>query len=319
MTPADPAGRSSAGDRDASADRPTVHLVDASPYVFRAFYSLPDTIRDPEGEPANAVLGFAGFVLRLVETERPTHLAICFDGSLTTSFRNELYPEYKAHRDPPPAELEAQVDDCREMAEALGATTFVDDRFEADDFIATLTERCRDAGAAVVVVSSDKDLMQLVGSSVELLDFARGERYGPRQVEAKLGVRPRQVPDYLGLVGDSVDNIPGVAGIGPKTATVLLAEFDDLDAVLADPRAIEELPLRGARSVAAKLLEGRDRAAMSKRLAVLSLDAPVGAAAELGLDELRFAGPDRERLEALCERLGFERLAERVRRVFETD
>ncbi len=100
MTPAEPAGRSSAGDDDASTDRPIVHLVDASPYVFRAFYSLPDSIRDPQGEPANAVLGFAGFVLRLVETERPTHLVVCFDGSLTTSFRNELYPQYKAHRDP---------------------------------------------------------------------------------------------------------------------------------------------------------------------------------------------------------------------------
>lgn len=319
MTPVEPAGRSSAGDDDASTDRPIVHLVDASPYVFRAFYSLPDSIRDPQGEPANAVLGFAGFVLRLVETERPTHLVVCFDGSLTTSFRNELYPQYKAHRDPPPAELGAQVDDCREMVEALGATTFVDERFEADDFIATLTARCREAGATVVVVSSDKDLMQLVGPDVELLDFARQERYGPRQVEEKLGVPPRQVPDYLGLVGDSVDNIPGVAGIGPKTAVALLAEFDDLEAVLADPRAIEELPVRGARSVAEKLVEGRERAAMSKRLAVLSLDAPVGSGAELGLHELRLRGPDVGRLEALCDRLGFERLPERVRRVFETD
>lgn len=296
---------------------PTVHLVDASPYVFRAFYSLPRTIRDPSGEPANAVLGFAGFVLRLVEMERPTHLALCFDGSLTTSFRNELYAEYKAHRDRPPAELEAQIGDCREMGEALGARTFIDDRFEADDFIATLTERCRSADAGVVVVSSDKDLMQLVSAEVELLDFARETRYGSRQVERKLGVPPQQVADLLGLVGDSVDNIPGVSGIGPKTAVTLLSEFEDLEAILADPEAIEELPLRGARSVSAKIVEGRERAELSKRLARLSVEAPLGAEAEPILEWLRFDGPDLERLEAVCERLGFERLPGRVRNLFD--
>jgi len=287
----------------------TVHLVDASPYVFRAFHSLPATIVDSTGRPANAVYGFAGFLLRLLADERPSHLGVCFDGSLTTSFRNELYADYKAHRDPPPAELEAQVADCREMARLMGARTFVDQRFEADDLIATLVRRVLERGWKAVVVTSDKDLTQLVSDRVTLLDFAREVRLGPAEVAAKLGVRPDQVPDYLGLAGDSVDNIPGVRGVGPKSATALLARWDGLEGIYAEVDRVVELEIRGAKSLRDRLLAGREDALLSKRLATVvdtvTLD---GSPTDL---ELR--PPDEPALERLCSRLGFRTLPGRIR------
>lgn len=287
----------------------TLHLVDASPYIFRAFHSLPGSIRDPGGRPVNAVLGFAGFLLRLIDMERPTHLGLCFDGSLTTSFRNDIYPDYKAHREAPPVELEAQIEDCLEVGEAFGMATLLDGSFEADDLIASLAARAAGRARRIVIVSSDKDLAQLVRDDVCLLDFARQTILGPTEVRDKLGVRPEQVPDLLGLAGDKVDNIPGVRGVGEKTARRLLESFDRLEDVLDNLERVAELPLRGARSVAARLEAERETALLSKRLATLSSEAPVPADPSL----LRCAGVRLARVEALCCRLGFERLLERVR------
>jgi 5'-3' exonuclease len=290
--------------------RPSVHLVDASPYIFRAFHALPTSLRDPRGRPVNAVLGFAGFVLRLLDEEGPSHAALCFDHSLTTSFRNDLYPAYKAQRQPPPEQLESQIGDCREIGEALGLAALVRPRFEADDLIASLVAATDSWAGRRCVVTSDKDLAQLVGADVELLDFARQARLGPREVVDKLGVRPHQVPDLLGLAGDSVDNIPGVRGVGPTTAARLLAAYGTLEAALDDLDGVAALPLRGARSLAGKLREQRETALLSKRLATVRRDAPVpGESAALAVAE-----PDLPRLEAVCHRLGLERLLERVRR-----
>ena len=286
----------------------TAHLVDASPYIFRSYFSLPATITDPEGRSVGAVYGFASFLLKLIQDEAPTHLAVAFDGSLTTSFRNEIYPAYKAQRDLPPPELEAQLDDCRELAAALGAATFIDRRYEADDLIGTLCRGLVAAGHRVVVVSSDKDLCQLVGDRVVFLDAAHDRRYGPEQVLEKFGVRPRQIPDFLGLAGDAVDNIPGIRGIGKKTAAALLVEFADLEALYERLERVAELPLRGARSLAARLEAGREEAFLSRRLAVLADDAPVAA----GLERLTLDGAERETVERLFARLGFQGLIERI-------
>src|SRR5688572_6880545 len=168
--------------------RPTLHLVDALPYVFRAWFSIPASVRAPDGRPINAVHGFAAFLLRLIAEERITHLAVAFDRSLTTSFRNDFYPAYKAQRELPDAELEAQLGDCEELARSLGAAVFADERFEADDLIATLAARLGPRAGRVVVVSSDKDLSQLVDARTELYDFARETRYKPHDVRAKFGV-----------------------------------------------------------------------------------------------------------------------------------
>ncbi len=287
---------------------PEACLVDASPYIFRAYFSLPDSITDAAGQPANALRGFADFLLKLVRELAPTHLAVAFDGSLTTSFRNEIYPDYKAQRDLPPPELEAQLDACRRLAGLFGAT-FIDRRYEADDLLATLCRQLGAEGLRVVIVSSDKDLCQLVGDGVELLDFARGERYGRRQVVRKFGVRPEQIPDLLALAGDPVDNIPGVAGIGRKTAAALLAEFPDLAAIYDDLDRVAGLELRGARSVAARLEAGRERALLSRRLAVLAADAPIDWP---GLDGLARRDPGAGAARRVLEELGLAGLAARV-------
>ncbi len=292
-----------------SRDPITVHLVDASPYIFRAFFSLPESIVDPAGRPVNAVHGFAGFLLRLIHEERPSHLGLAFDGSLTTSFRNEIYPEYKAQRELPPAELEAQLDDCRQLGAAFGAATFIDATFEADDLIGTLAGQLLHAGHRVVVVSSDKDLAQLVGERCELFDFAKGVRYGPREVTEKFSVRPEQVADLLALAGDSVDNIPGVSGVGPKTAAALLRHFESVEEIYARLDEVVDLPLRGARPLSDRLERQRQVALLSKRLALIAADAPVAA----NTDELRLEGADAERVDALFDRLGFEGLRERIR------
>lgn len=288
----------------------TIHLVDASPYIFRGFFSLPASMTGKAGSPVNAVYGFTQFLVRLIEEEDVTHLGLAFDKSLTTSFRNEIYPPYKAQRELPPPELTAQLDWCREIGRAVGAATYVDLRYEADDLLAALCHQLEPAGHELVVVTSDKDLAQLVSEQVTLLDFARGEYFGPEEVLEKFGVRPRQIADYLGLAGDSVDNIPGVKGVGKKTAAALLAAFDDLDAVYQRLDEVADLPIRGAKSLRDKLEAQRETAFLSRRLATVAIDAPATA----DLDELRLDGADPELLDPLLDELGFGRLADRIRR-----
>jgi 5'-3' exonuclease len=295
----------------ATADSPsTVYLIDASPYIFRAYFSLPSSMVSPAGEPVGAVYGFASFLAKLLEDEAPTHLGIAFDGSLTTSFRNEFYPAYKAQRELPPPELLAQLPACYELAAALGGASFIDRRYEADDLVGTLSRSLAAAGHRSVVVTSDKDLAQLVGERVTLYDFAKGLRYGPREVEEKFGVAPRQVPDLLGLAGDAVDNIPGVPGIGAKTAAALLAHFGSLDALYDRLGEVEALPLRGARGIAARLAGAREQAFLSRRLATIATDAPVAA----DLVELRLGDAEPAGLDALLTRLGFSGLRDRLLR-----
>jgi len=280
-----------------------VHLVDASPYIFRAYHSLPDSLADRQGRPVNAIKGFADFLIRLIAEEQPARLAVAFDESLTTSFRNDIYKDYKAHRPLPPPELEAQLSDCRALADALGATTFADERYEADDFLATLSAVAKSA----VLVSVDKDLVQLVTKNITLLDFAKGLRYGPAEVEAKFGVRPDQFCDYQGLVGDSVDNIPGVKGVGPKSAVALIEAFSDLESLYARLDEVASLPIRGAKSLCTKLETDRDMAFLSRELATLSTKAPVREVPQ-------YRGADPDLIDPLLERLGFDSVRARIPR-----
>jgi len=290
----------------------TVHFVDASPYIFRAHFSLPSSLKSPDGARAGAIYGFASFLLKLIADEHPTHLAVAFDRNLNGSFRNDEFPAYKAQREAPPPELVAQIDPCLEVAAALGAATFVDERYEADDLIGTLCARLLPQGHGGVIVTSDKDLAQLVSDRVTLLDFAKGERYGPAAVHEKFGVRPDQITDLLGLAGDPVDNIPGIAGIGRKTAAELLAVFDHMEALYD---RLEELLLgskiRGAKTLHAKLTAGRDVAFLSKRLATVSADAPIAAPSST-LDALAWKGADVPRTEALFDRFGFKTIKDRI-------
>jgi len=267
---------------------PVLQLLDASPYIFRAFFSLPSSMTDPAGRPVNAVRGFVDMLVRFLREERPDHLLIAFDGSLTTSFRNDVYPEYKANRELPDEDLVAQLEGCQTVAAAMGAYCCIDDRYEADDLVATAKARFGGDVGRTVVVTADKDLAQLVDDRTTFHDFARDLRLGPADVVERYGVRPEQIRDLLGLAGDSVDNIPGVRGVGPKTAIALLAEFADLDELYADLGRVETLPIRGARTLGAKLAEHREAAFLSRDLATCATDAPLDAT----LEDLAYRGAD---------------------------
>src|SRR5215472_6611713 len=191
-----------------------LYLIDALPYVFRAFFAIRE-MRSPQGQPVNAVYGFTTFLLQLLQREPLTHIGVAFDESLTSSFRNAFFPAYKANRALPPPDLAWQLERCQAIARALGIQVFVDHQYEADDLIGTLARQATEQDMEVVVVSNDKDLMQLVTPQVTFYDVAKNRRFDPAGVMTHLGVKPEQIPDFLGLQGDAVDNIPGVQGCYP--------------------------------------------------------------------------------------------------------
>ena len=225
----------------------------------------------PDGTPVNAVYGFTTMVMKLIEETDADHIAVIFDKARKT-FRNDIYPEYKAHRPPPPDELIPQFALVREATEALGVAAVDLEGFEADDLIATYTRHAREAGARVTIVSSDKDLMQLVDDHVVLMDAMKNRIIGPDQVKEKFGVGPERVVDVQALAGDSSDNVPGVAGIGVKTAALLINEYGDLDSLLERAQEIKQPKRRQA------LVDEAEKARLSRRLVLLRADAPVPAA-----------------------------------------
>lgn len=255
---------------------PPLYLVDASLYVFRAWHSMPaDGFHDADGWPTNAVHGFARFLLDLLERERPRHLAVAFDEALDSCFRNAIYPAYKANRDPAPAELKRQFAYCKALCSALGLPVLAHPEYEADDLIGSALAAVRGDGFRGVIVSADKDLSQLLDGHDEQWDYARGQRWGAAGVKARHGVHAHQVADYLALSGDAVDNIPGVPGIGSKTAAVLLGHFGSLDALLERVDEVAFLRLRGAATVASRLREHREQALLWRRLSTIACDAPL--------------------------------------------
>jgi 5'-3' exonuclease len=290
---------------------PTIHLVDGSLYVCRAWFAQVPDANDADGQPAHAVHGFTRFLLDLLERARPTHLAVAFDESLNTSFRNALYPAYKANRPPAPPDLMRQFAGCKEIARALGATVLVSDQYEADDLIGSAHATLRTAGFRSVIVSADKDFGQLIGSGDEQWDPPRNQRWDSAGVKSRLGVHPHQVADYQALTGDAVDNIPGVPGIGPKTAAVLLHHYGTLDALLERAEEVAFLRTRGAAAASMRLREHAALARLSRRLTGIALDAPVPADADayrqrpfdaaIGdlLDRLRLGPLTRARVRAL--------------------
>lgn len=278
-----------------------VHLIDASMYVFRAWHSIPDSVVDRDGRPLNAVHGFTRFLLDLLERIKPVHAAAAFDESLTQSFRNELYPAYKANRDTTPPELDYQFSCCKQVAAALGLVVLSDQRYEADDLIGSAVEALRGEGLGAVIVSADKDFGQLVDHQVSQWDYARDQRWDEAGVKARLGVLPRQVVDYLALTGDAVDNIPGIPGIGAKSAAILLGHFDTLDALLSRSDEVAFLRMRGAARASSLLREHAAIARLARTLTAIALDAPVPATSE----HYRRRAPALAELDDLFERLNF--------------
>src|SRR6201990_1266309 len=232
--------------RETTQDGPRVrlYLVDGSGFIFRAFHALPPLTRKSDGLPVGAVQGFCTMLWKLLvdmkaEADAPTHLAVVFDHSEKT-FRNKLYDQYKAHRPPPPEDLIPQFPLVRDATRAFGVPCLELPGYEADDLIAAYACKVRDLGGEVVIISSDKDLMQLVGPRVSMLDNMKNLKIGYDQVVEKFGVPPDKVVDVQALCGDSVDNVPGAPGIGIKTASALINEFGDLDTLLARAMAIKQ-------------------------------------------------------------------------------
>ena len=289
-----------------------VHLIDAPVYVFRAWVTLP-AMPAPDGTPTGAAYGYVNTLLRFLREREPTHVAACFDHAIT-SFRNKLFPAYKQSRGTEvPADLEPQFAFCINASRALGVASYEAADYEADDVIATLAERAARAGLHTEIVSTDKDLTQLVreDGSARFHDLAREITLDADGVRAKFGVRPAQIPDYLALLGDKVDDLPGVPGFGAKSAAAALAAFGSLDALPLEAAGWAGVPVRGAERLAASWRAHRDQAMRVRGLATLVRDSP---GFDARAEDTAWRGADRAAFTALCARLGWGRIAERVPR-----
>ena len=284
-----------------------VYLVDGSAYIFRAFHALPPMTR-ADGTPVNAVYGFANMLTKLVEDSEADFLAVIFDTARKT-FRSDIYPEYKAHRPPAPEELIPQFELIREATRAYSLPCLELEGFEADDLIATYARHAVEQGFDVTIVSSDKDLMQLVGPGVRMMDPMKNRFIGPDEVVEKFGVGPDKVIDVQSLAGDSTDNVPGVPGIGIKTAALLLEEYGDLDTLLARAGEIKQNKRRE------NLIEFADLARISRDLVTLRTDVPV----DHKIVEFQKKRPDPAVLIPFLEEQGFRTILSKVRSEFGVD
>jgi DNA polymerase I len=278
-------------------------LIDASSFIFRAFYAV-RPLSNKDGLPTNSVFGFANMIIKVLEDLQPTHIAVVYD-TKAPSFRKEMYPEYKANRGAMPEELVPQIPYIKKFVETLGLPGFERPGFEADDVIATLAERAAhmEKEADVCIVSSDKDLMQLVNGHIHLYDTMKGQKFTPAEVKEKLGVPPALVADYLGIVGDSSDNIPGVKGIGPKGAVALLEQFGSLEKIY---QHLDQVKKEGQRK---QLEECREIAKLSKELATVKRDLPI----ETDWHSLRCQPQPGPEFLALLQELEFHALEKRMR------
>ena len=283
------------------AQRHLIVLVDASVYVFRAYHSTLPDMRDRDGNPVHAVFGFARFLGDLIERLRPTYMAVAFDERCAASYRNRIYPAYKANREGAPADLVAQLECCRELCRRLGVAVFVNPEYEADDLIGTLAQLMRAQGVRAAFISRDKDLAQLMRDGDVFWDFGARGQFGYHDIERHFGVVPERFADYLALTGDSTDNIPGVPGIGHRTAAILMKAFASLDELYADLARVASLPLRGAGTLGARLAAHRESVYLARQLTRIACDLSLGASAST----LRRRLPDLPALAELYDRLGF--------------
>ncbi|MBY0611978.1 MAG: DNA polymerase I [Beijerinckiaceae bacterium] len=286
-----------------------VFLVDGSGYIFRAYHALPPLTRKSDGLPIGAVSGFCNMLLKLLRDtvlgEKPTHLAVIFDAGSKT-FRNDLYDQYKATRTEPPEDLVPQFGLIREATRAFDIACIEQDNYEADDLIATYTRLAVEAGATVTIVSSDKDLMQLVSDTVVMYDTMKDKRIGRAEVIEKFGLGPERVVEVQALAGDTSDNVPGVPGIGIKTAAQLLTEYGDLDTLLARAHEIKQPKRREA------LIENADKARISRRLVQLETNVPLNVPA----DRLAVHEPDVRNLVAFLKAMELTTITRRVAELY---
>jgi DNA polymerase I len=282
-----------------------VYLIDGSGYIFRAFHALPPLSRPSDGLPVGAVHGFCQMLWKLLrdgkDTDKPSHVVVLFDAA-RKSFRNEIFPDYKAHRPPAPEELIPQFPLIREAVKAFNVACVEQEGFEADDLIATYARQAADSGGDVTIVSSDKDLMQLVQPGIGMLDTMKNRRIGPAEVMEKFGVPPDKVVDVQSLAGDSTDNVPGVPGIGVKTAAELINQYGDLDTLLSRAGEIKQTKRRE------RLQENADKARMSRELVRLKQDVPV----VIPIAACAIAEPESATLLGFMQRMQFNALTKRI-------
>jgi len=271
----------------------TLYLIDGSAYIYRAFYAVRH-LSTSSGIPTNAVFGFIGMLNKILREKGPSHMAIALDAPGPT-FRHDLSPDYKATRPKMPEDLAKQIPFIKRLIEAFGIPSIEIPGYEADDIIGTLAAWASGQGAKVVIVSGDKDLLQLVTPQVQMWDTMKDEVFGPAEVEEKFGVPPAQVVEVMGLAGDSSDNIPGVPGVGPKTAQRLIKEFGSVDNLLAK---LEKIPREKERE---KLKAHAEQATMSRELVEIKCDLPIAK----DWEQFELGQSDRQSLVALYRELEF--------------
>ncbi|MFP7672166.1 DNA polymerase I [Marivita sp. S0852] len=289
-----------------------LHLIDGSAFIFRAYHALPPLTRKSDGLPIGAVSGFCNMLQRYVEgnhgPDAPTHVAVIFDKGSHT-FRNDMYDQYKANREAMPEDLRPQIPLTRRATEAFNIACEELEGYEADDIIATLSVQARDAGGRVTIISSDKDLMQLVGNGVEMLDAMKNRRIDRDGVFEKFGVYPDRVVDVQALAGDSVDNVPGAPGIGIKTAALLINEYGSLEDLLDRAGEIKQPKRRET------LIDKRDQIELSKKLVMLDTQTPL----DFTLDDLEVRDPDPDKLMSFLAEMEFRTLTKRIAEALEVD
>ncbi|MCB1170347.1 MAG: TfoX/Sxy family protein, partial [Leptospiraceae bacterium] len=279
-----------------------LYLIDASVYIFRAFFSLPDSIRDKEGQSANVIYGFADFLIRFRKDSGANKGALCFDESLTTSFRNEIDPGYKANRPEAPEDLKRQIKACKDIGEMMGFPVYASPRYEADDLIGSLARQYRQwKSGSICIVSTDKDLLQVLEPGDEFWNFGKDERFETAAVQERMGVAASQVADLLALTGDAVDNIPGLPGIGGATAARLLQYYGSVDALLANLDSLDKnSEIRGAPRFKAIIEQNLDVLERSRQLTAIVTDLQV----EQKSSNLDLKPPDIAKLKEYFETLG---------------
>lgn len=276
-------------------------LVDGSSYLYRAYHAFPP-LTNSAGEPTGAMYGVLNMLRSLILQYQPTHAVVVFDAKGKT-FRDELFEHYKSHRPPMPDDLRAQIEPLHKMVKAMGLPLMAVPGVEADDVIGTLAREAEKVGRPVLISTGDKDMAQLVTPGITLINTMTNTILGPEEVVNKYGVPPELIIDFLALMGDSSDNIPGVPGVGEKTAQALLQGLGGLDTLYAEPEKIAGLTFRGAKTMAAKLEQNKEVAYLSYQLATIKTDVEL----DLGCEELLVAQPAADELLALFKQYEFKR------------
>ncbi len=283
---------------------PRVYLIDSSIYIFRAWHIYDTSITDRDGKPVNAVFGFSDFLYQLIKQTQPRHIACAFDASQRLSFRKEIYPEYKANREPAPEELRHQFAMCKTFCRAVGIAEFDSERYEADDIIGSLAHHYRQLGHPITVVSADKDLTQLVLNEHDRWwDFARGTVLDQHGVKKQFGVMPGQIADMLALSGDKIDNIPGIPGVGYATAAKILQKYNSIETIIANHDKIAAMKFRGAERIQALVTANRHLLPRNKLLTLVATDMQFATQ-----PQLYWKGIDLDAFNACSEQLDFKGL-----------